>query len=100
MGRTMLKDSKLDEKIWVQAIDTAIFIINKILLINYCNKTPYELWKGKLANVKSFIIIESKCYIKREDQKLGKFESCFDEGIFVGYPRKRKAYKCYNLRRK
>ena len=92
MGRTMLKDSKLDEKFWVQAIDTTVFIINRILLINNCNKTPYELWKGKLANVKYFRIFESKCYIKREDKNLGKFESRVDEGIFVGYSRKRKAY--------
>ena len=63
-----------------------------------CNKTPYELWKGNPANVKYFRIFGSKCYIKREDQNLGKFESRVDEGIFVGYSRKRKAYKCYNLR--
>ena len=56
--------------------------------------------KGKPANVKYFKIFGSKCYIKREDQNLGKFESCVDEGIFVGYSRKRKSYKCYNLRRK
>ena len=31
---------------------------------------------------------------------MGKFESRVDEGIFVGYSCKRKAYKCYNLRRK
>ena len=67
MGRTMLKDSKLDEKFWVQAIDTVVFIINRSLLRNNCNKTPYELWKGKPANVKYFKIFGSKCYIKRED---------------------------------
>ena len=75
-----------------------VFIINQSLLRNNRNKTPYELWKGKLANVKYFIIFRRKCYIKREDQNLGKFESCIDEGIFVGYSRKRNAYKCYNLR--
>ena len=100
MGRTMLKDSKLDEKFWVQAIDTAVFIINWSLVTNNCTKTPYELWKGKPANVKYFRIFGSKCYIKREDQNLGKFESHVDEGIFVGYSRKRNAYKCYNLRQK
>ena len=40
----------------------------------------------------------TKCYIKREDKKIGKFDSRVDEGIFVGYSSKRKAYKCYNLR--
>ena len=100
MGRTMLKDIKLDEKFQVQAIDMAVFIINRSLLKNNCNKTPYELWKGKPANVKYFRIFGNKCYIKREYQNLGKFESRVDEGIFVGYSRKRKANKCYNLRRK
>ena len=85
-------------KFWVQEIDMTVFIVNRSLLRNNCNKTPYELWKGKLANVKYFRIFGSKCYIKREDQNLGKFESCVDEGIFFGYSRKRKAYKCYNLR--
>ena len=100
MGRKMLKGSKLDDKFQVQAIDTTVFIINQSLLRNNCNKTPYELWKGKPANVKYFRIFGSKCYIKKEDQNLGKFESRVDEGIFVGYSRKRKAYKCYNLRQK
>ena len=84
MGRTILKDLKFDEKFWVQEIDTTIFIINRIFLRNNCNKTPYELWKGKPANVKSFRIFRRKCYIKREDQNLGKFETCVDEGIFIG----------------
>ena len=35
---------------------------------------------------------------QREDKKIGKFDSRVDEGIFVGYSSKRKAYKCYNLR--
>ena len=73
MGRTMLKDSKLDENLWVQAIDMEFFIINQNFLRNNCNKTLYELWKGKSANVKYFRIFGSKCYIKREDQNLGKF---------------------------
>jgi hypothetical protein len=39
-----------------------------------------------------------KCFIKREYNMIGKFDSQFDKGILVGYSSKRKAYKCYNLR--
>jgi hypothetical protein len=28
---------------------------------------------------------------------MGKFDSCVDKGILVGYSSTRKAYKCYNL---
>ena len=53
---------------------------------------------GRSVNVKHFKIFGSRCYIKRDDGKIGKFDSRVDEGIFVGYSSKRKAYKCYNLR--
>ena len=74
--------------------------MNREYLINNSDQTPYGLWKGILANVKHFRVFGSKCYIKREDNKIGKFESWVDEGIFVGYSWNRKAYRCYNLRLK
>jgi hypothetical protein len=48
--------------------------------------------------VKHFRVFGSKCYIKREDGRMGKFDSCVDKGILVGYSITRKAYKCYNIR--
>jgi hypothetical protein len=48
--------------------------------------------------VKHFIVFGSKCYIKREDGSMGKFDSHVDKGILVGYSSTRKEYKCYNLR--
>jgi hypothetical protein len=57
------------------------------------DKTPYELWKGRPKNVKNFRVFGRKCYSKREDVRLGKFDSQVDKGILVGYSRKSKAYK-------
>ena len=41
-------------------------------------------------------VFDSKCYILKESSK-GKFDVKGDEGIFLGYSCKRKAYKCLNL---
>jgi hypothetical protein len=49
------------------------------MLRNKTDKTPYELWKGRPANVKHFRVFGSKCYIKREDRKMRKFDSCVDK---------------------
>ena len=68
------------------------------MLRNNTDKTPYELWKGRPANVNHFRVFGSKCYIKREDGGIGKFDSRVDKGVLVGYSSTRKAYKCYNLR--
>jgi hypothetical protein len=62
------------------------------------DKTPYELLKGQETSIKQFRIFGSKCYIKRDDEDLGKFDSREDEGIFLGYSSRRKAYRCCNKR--
>ena len=45
-----------------------------------------------------FGVFGSKCYIKWMDKNMGKFDSRSDEGIFLGYSCKRKAYMCFNHR--
>jgi hypothetical protein len=98
MDRTMLMDSKLIDIFWTHAVHTTVHIQNRVMLRNNTDKTPYELWKGRPANVKHFRIFGSKCYIKREDGRMGKFDSRVDKGVLVRYSSARKAYKCYNLR--
>jgi hypothetical protein len=81
-------------------VHTTIHIQNRVLLRNNNDRTPYELWKGRLANVKHFRVFGRKCYIKREDGNTRNFDSLVDKGILVGYSSTRKAYKCFNLRLK
>jgi hypothetical protein len=48
--------------------------------------------------VKHFRVFGSKFYIKREDGRMGTFDSHVDKGVLVGYSSRRKSYKFYNLR--
>jgi hypothetical protein len=98
MARTMLMDSKLAYVIWVQEVHTIVFIQNIGMLKNNSDKTPYELWKGRPKNVNHFRVFGRKCYIKREDGRIGKVDSQVDKGILVRYSSKRKAYKFFNMR--
>ena len=47
--------------------------------------------------VKHFKIFGSKCYIKTNDNNLGKFDSRSNEGIFLRYATRSEAYMWYNL---
>jgi transposase InsO family protein len=98
MARTMIMDSKLTDIFWTQVVHTTVHIQNKVMLRNNTDKTPYELWKERPSNVKHFKVFGSKCCIKREDGKMGKFDSHVDKGIIVDYSSTKRAYKCYNLR--
>ena len=45
MDKTMMNDSKFDNKFWVQEVDTVVYILNRGLLRSNCDKTLYELWR-------------------------------------------------------
>ena len=75
-------------------VDVTIFNKTNILVNN--TQTPHELWYGKTCTVKYFKSFGRKCYIKRTDENLGKFEPRADEGILLGYSPQSKGYKCYN----
>jgi hypothetical protein len=82
----------------VEAIHTVVHILNKAHLRPHSDKTPYELWFGRPASIKHFKFFESKCYIKNNDENIGKYDDWDDEGIFLGYAINSKGYKCYNKR--
>jgi hypothetical protein len=97
VARTMLNEAKLTDKFRRDAIYTKIHILNRAQLRPNHDKTPYELW-FRPTSVKHFKIFGSKCYIKNDEDNLGKFDPRSDEGIFIGYSPNKKSYRCYNLR--
>ncbi|GJU34217.1 putative RNA-directed DNA polymerase [Tanacetum coccineum] len=70
-ARTMLADSKLPTTFWAEAVSTACYVQNRVLVVKPHNK--------KL-------------------NKLGKFDGKSDEGFFVGYSLSSKAFRVYNIR--
>jgi hypothetical protein len=88
--RTMLIEAKLPKKLWRDAIYTTIHILNRDELRHNHEKPPYELWFGRPASVKHFRTFGIKCYIKNDEENLGKFDPRSDEGIFLGYSSNKK----------
>nr|GFB28071.1 ribonuclease H-like domain-containing protein [Tanacetum cinerariifolium] len=46
-ARTMLADAKLPVTFWAEAVNTACYVQNRVLVNKAYNKTPYELFNGK-----------------------------------------------------
>ena len=59
-------------------------------------QTPYELWYGYKMNVSYLKVFGSKCYILKKYRR-GKFDVKGDEGMFLRYSCRSKAYRCLNL---
>lgn len=94
----MIHSKNLAQHFWGEAINTACHIINRVYLRPETNKTPYEIWRGKKPTVKYFKTFGSKCYILRDRENLGKFDTKSDEGIFLGYSTNSRAYRVFNKR--
>nr|GEU66851.1 putative ribonuclease H-like domain-containing protein [Tanacetum cinerariifolium] len=74
-ARTMLADSFLPITFWAEAVSTACYVLNRVLVTKPQKKTPYELLTGK-------------------------FKEKSDEGFLVGYSLSSKAFRVYNLESK
>ena len=83
-------------KYWREAISTAVYTLNRVQVKKGTNATTFELWYGHSPNVQHFKIFRCKCYILKESRD-GKFDAKSEEGIFLGYSTRRKAYKCLNI---
>ncbi|GJX30733.1 retrovirus-related pol polyprotein from transposon TNT 1-94 [Tanacetum coccineum] len=96
--RTMLADSLLPTIIWAEAINTACYVQNRVLLSKPHNKIPYELLIGRPPNLDFIRPFGCLFTILNTLDHLGKFEGKADEGFLVGYTVNSKAFRVFNTR--
>nr|GEZ95374.1 putative ribonuclease H-like domain-containing protein [Tanacetum cinerariifolium] len=90
-ARTMLANFKLPTTFWVEAVNTACYVQNRVLVVKP-HKTPYELF---------MVEHQLQCFMRPFTlDHLGKFDGKTDEGFFVGYSMDSKAFRVFNSRKK
>ncbi|GJX61050.1 ribonuclease H-like domain-containing protein [Tanacetum coccineum] len=97
-ARTMLADSKLPTTFWAEAVSTACYVQNRVLIVKPHNKTPYELFRGIKSAIGFMKPFGCHVTILNTLDKLAKFDGKSDEGFFVGYSLSSKAFRVYNIR--
>ncbi|GJU68533.1 putative ribonuclease H-like domain-containing protein [Tanacetum coccineum] len=97
-ARTMLADSKLPTTFWVEAVNTACYVQNRVLVIKPHNKTPYELFLGRKLALSFMRPFGCPITILNIIDRLGKFDGKADEGFIVGYSTNSKAFRVFNSR--
>ncbi|GJW43461.1 putative ribonuclease H-like domain-containing protein [Tanacetum coccineum] len=99
-ARTMLADSFLPNTFWAEAVSTACYVLNRVLVTKPHNKTPYELITGKIPIISYIRPFGCHVTILNTIDHLGKFDGKSDEGFLVGYSLQSKAFRVYNLETK
>ncbi|GJX99044.1 putative ribonuclease H-like domain-containing protein [Tanacetum coccineum] len=97
-ARTMLADSKLPTTFWAEAVNTACYVQNRVIIVKPHNKTPYELFRGRTPALSFMRPFGCHVTILNTLDHLGKFDGKSDDGFFVGYSLTSKAFRVYNIR--
>ncbi|GKA34294.1 retrovirus-related pol polyprotein from transposon TNT 1-94 [Tanacetum coccineum] len=97
-ARTMLADSKLPTTFWAEAVNTACYVQNRVLVVKPHNKTPYELFHGRTPTLSFMRPFGCPVTILNTIDHLGKFDGKANEGFFVGYSLNSKAFRVFNSR--
>ncbi|GKE48101.1 ribonuclease H-like domain-containing protein, partial [Tanacetum coccineum] len=90
--------NKLVKRILAEAVNTACYVQNRVLVTKPYNKTPYELFLGRKPALGFMRPFECPVTILNTIDHLGKFDGKSDEGFFVGYLINSKAFRVFNSR--
>nr|GEU55000.1 hypothetical protein [Tanacetum cinerariifolium] len=81
-----------------EAVNTACYVQNRVLVVKPYNKTPYKLFYGRTLTLSFMRSFGCPVTILNTIDHLGKFPGKADEGFFVGYSSNSKAFRVFNSR--
>ncbi|GBP61070.1 Retrovirus-related Pol polyprotein from transposon TNT 1-94 [Eumeta japonica] len=97
-ARSMLYARDLPLDLWAEAVNCAVYILNRTSSSQTPGKTPYELWNGmkpELGHLKVFGSIE---YVHVPDQLRTKLEKKSEKMLLIGYDNTN--YRMYDMNKK
>nr|GEZ84271.1 ribonuclease H-like domain-containing protein [Tanacetum cinerariifolium] len=83
-----------------EAVNTACYVQNIVLVVKPHNKTQYKLFHGRKPTLRFMRPYGCRVTILNTKDHLGKFNGKADEGFFVGYSLNSKAFRVFNSKTK
>ena len=99
-ARSMLHNYSMPLQFWGEAINTVVYVLNRISTRTLHGDTPYTKWYGVKPDVSYFRVFGSLCYAHVPKPLRRKLDSKARECIFVGYCLTSKAYRFWCPRKK
>nr|GEY59744.1 hypothetical protein [Tanacetum cinerariifolium] len=93
-------NAKTPQQNKAEAVNTACYVQNKVLVNKSQNKTPYKLFNSRTPALGFLRPFGCHVMILNTLDYLGKFEAKWNEGNFVGYFMSSKAFRVFNKRTK
>ena len=89
MVRSMLSSSKLPKSLWVEALKTAVYILNRVPT-KAVSKTPFELFKGWKPSLRHIRVWGCPSEVRIYNPQEKKLNPRTISGYFIGYAKNSK----------
>lgn len=93
-AKCMIFDAKLDKSYWAEAVNTAVYVINRSINSILVDNTPEGIWTGSKVNLSNIRIFGSPVMVNVPKQRRQKWDKKAKKMIFVGYSSIVKGYRC------
>lgn len=96
-ARTMLHARNLPKKLWAEAVNTAVYVLNRTGTSSVPNRTPFQAWFNKSPDVNrnNMHVFGTAVYVHVPKEKRRKWDVKSTEGVFVGYATDTKGFRVW-----
>lgn len=94
-GRIMIHTKGLPIKRWAEAVNTAVYVLNRSGPTPVKQKSPLELWNKKAVNFDHLRVFGTECFVHFPKQKRQKFDQKSNKGYLVGYCGEKDGYRIW-----
>lgn len=94
-ARTMIHERNLPKKLWAEAINTTVFVLNRTGRSHEEGKSPFEVWTGKTFDIHNLKNFGSEVYVHIPKERRRKWDKKGEKGLMVGYEEDVKGYRIY-----
>lgn len=95
-ARTMIVSRDLNKRFWAEAVNTAVYVLNRTGKSTVDGQSPYELWHGKKSRLDNFHVFGTDVFVHIPAEKRNKLDAKSAKCVFVGYDENVKGFRVYN----
>lgn len=95
-AKCMIFDADLEKTYWAEAVNTAVYIINRTVSSAINGDIPEKIWSGYEVDLSHIRIFGSNVMVHVPKQRRRKWDPKSTKMVFVGYSDTTKGYRCYD----
>lgn len=96
-ARSMLNHMQVEKKWWAEAMNTAVYVTNRVTCASWPTKTPFEVCFGTKPDLSHMRVFGAQGYAHIEKSKRLKLDKKAFRCMFLGYSHGVKGYRVWNF---